>query len=351
MHHNSQIQLKTRETLISIAPMMERTDRHFRYFVRLLAPDIRLYTEMVTAEAVVRGDTDKLLRYRPEEHPVALQLGGNEPAVLAEAAAAGEARGFDEINLNIGCPSDRVRSGRFGACLMADPGRVAACVEAISSVVSVPVSVKTRTGIDDKDDFSFLEAFVKTVAKAGCDTFIVHARKAILGGMSPRDNLSIPPLRYPRVYRLKQQFPELRIILNGGVRSTAAVSSHLEKADGVMIGREAYRNPYWLSELQQKYLSPLFDRERSPPTRPEVLESMARYARDERRLGTPVQHVARHILGLYHDQPGARSWRRFVSEQARRPDAGAQTLTESLRFVESLTSGSNCVSLVNDGRS
>ncbi|SVC69305.1 uncharacterized protein METZ01_LOCUS322159, partial [marine metagenome] len=262
--------------------MMERTDRHFRYFLRLLAPDIRLYTEMLTAEAVLCGDRDKLLAYHPREHPVALQLGGNQPAMLARAASIAAVRGFDEINLNIGCPSDRVRSGRFGACLMMEPERVGACVAAIRAAVDLPVSVKTRIGVDEHDDFGFLESFVKTVAEAGCGIFIVHARKAILRGLSPKQNLNVPPLRYSLVYRLKDQFPDLSIVINGGIRDGAAVTGHLDRVDGVMIGREAYRNPYWLTELQMEHLNPAVGRDWSPPKRHAIVEEMARYAAIER---------------------------------------------------------------------
>ncbi len=318
---------------ISVAPMMDRTDRHFRYFLRLLAPDIRLYTEMLTAEAVVRGDQDKLLAYHPREHPLALQLGGNQPATLARAAVCAAERGFDEINLNIGCPSDRVRSGRFGACLMMEPERVGACVAAIRAAVDLPVSVKTRIGVDEHDDFDFLESFVQQVAAAGCGMFIVHARKAILGGLSPKQNLTVPPLRYPLVYRLKNRFPHLRIVINGGIRDGEAVARHLDKVDGVMIGREAYRNPYWLTQLQVEHLNSAVGRDWSPPERHAIIEEMACYAASEQQQGTRLRHITRHLLGLYHERPGARAWRRYLSEQTRMPGSESNLLRDSLRFV------------------
>ena len=313
--------------------MMARTDQHFRYFLRLLAPDIHLYTEMLTAEAVLCGDRNKLLAYHPREHPLAVQLGGNKPATLARAASIAAARGFDEINLNIGCPSDRVRSGRFGACLMMEPERVGACVAAIRAAVDLPVSVKTRIGVDEHDDFGFLESFVEVVAEAGCSMFIVHARKAILRRLSPKQNLNVPPLRYPVVYRLKDRFPDLCIVINGGIRDGAAVTGHLDKVDGVMIGREAYRNPYWLTELQVEHLNPAVGRDWIPPERHAIVEEMARYAATEKKNGTRLQHITRHLLGLYHERPGARAWRRYLTEQAGMPESEPHLLRESLRLV------------------
>jgi len=322
------------DTLVSVAPMMDRTDRHFRYLVRLLAPDVRLYTEMLTASAVINGDMDRLLSYDPVEHPLALQLGGNDADELAQAAAAAEARHYDEINLNIGCPSDRVQSGRFGACLMADPEKVANCVAAILQAVDLPVSVKTRIGIDDHDDFEFLENFVAAVSEAGCRMFIVHARKALLDGLSTKQNLTVPPLRYPNVYRLKNRFPDLRIVVNGGVRDTESIRTHLDHVDGVMIGREAYRNPYWLTELQVRHLNPAFERKWDPPSRRQVIEAMARYAKQELERGTTMQQITRHMLGLCSGRPRARAWRRFLSERSAGCGPGSQLLLDSLDLVE-----------------
>jgi tRNA-dihydrouridine synthase A len=313
---------------ISIAPMMERTDRHCRYFHRLLAPDIRLYTEMVVAHAVIRGDRQKLLGFDPVESPLALQLGGSDPALLAEAARIGEQWGYDEINLNIGCPSDRVQSGRFGACLMAEPETVAASVSAMAEAVNIPVTVKTRIGIDDHDEYEYLADFVSTVAEAGCGMFVVHARKAILEGLSPKQNRDIPPLRYDVVYRLRQEFPDLRIVINGGVRTTEEVAAHLREVDGVMIGRQAYSDPYWLTQLQG-----LLHPEGSawqPPSRASIIMQMAEYAERERAKGNRLHHVTRHMLGLYAGQPGARAWRRFLSEGAADRNSGAEVLLQSI---------------------
>jgi tRNA-dihydrouridine synthase A len=313
---------------ISIAPMMERTDRHCRYFHRLLAPDIRLYTEMVVAHAVIKGDRQKLLGFDPVESPLALQLGGSDPTLLATAARIGEQWGFDEINLNIGCPSDRVQSGRFGACLMAEPETVAASVSAMVDVVNIPVTVKTRIGIDDHDEYEYLAKFVSTVADAGCHMFIVHARKAILAGLSPKENREIPPLRYDVVYRLRQEFPALRIVINGGVRSTAEAESHLLEVDGVMIGRQAYSDPYWLTSLQGLLLPA--ESNWQPPSRENIILQMAEYVKRERAKGCRLHHISRHMLGLYAGQPGARAWRRFLSEGAADRGSGAELLLESI---------------------
>jgi tRNA-dihydrouridine synthase A len=313
---------------ISIAPMMERTDRHCRYFHRLLAPDIRLYTEMVVATAVIQGDQQQLLGFDPLEKPLALQLGGSDPALLARAARIGEEWGYDEINLNIGCPSDRVQSGRFGACLMAEPALVAAGVKAMVDVVSVPVTVKTRIGIDEHDEYEYLANFVGVVADAGCGMFIVHARKAILDGLSPKENRSIPPLRYDVVYRLKRDFPDLQIVLNGGVRITTEVDSHLAQVNGVMVGRQAYSNPYWLTELQSR-LNPSPTRWQ-PPSRESIIMQMTEYAAREWSKGTRLHHISRHMLGLYAGQPGARAWRRYISEGAADRNAKPELLLKSI---------------------
>lgn len=311
---------------LSVAPMMDWTDRHCRYFLRLLAPDIRLYTEMVTAHAVVHGDRDHLLRFHATEHPLAVQLGGSDPGLLAEAAAIAAGFGYDEINLNVGCPSDRVVEGSFGACLMKVPRRVAVCVAAMKDAVRIPVTVKTRIGVDDQDDYPSLAAFIAEVAGAGCTTFIVHARKAILGGLSPKENRTIPPLRYDLVYRLKGDFPQLRIVLNGGVDDADAVRGHLARdLDGVMIGRKAYSDPYWLATLQERFLprSPW-----QPPDRATVVAAMARYAATELDRGGRLHHITRHMLGLYHGRPGARDWRRRLTAMSADRAAGADALAE-----------------------
>lgn len=317
---------------ISVAPMMDCTDRHCRFFLRLLSPHARLYSEMVTAAAIMHGDTDRLLRFSPVEHPLALQLGGSDPGLLAAAVRKAAGYGYDEINLNVGCPSARVAEGSFGACLMGAPALVGRCVGAMQAETHLPVTVKTRIGIDDRDDYGFLHEFISTVAAAGCRTFVVHARKAILTGLSPKENREIPPLLYATVYRLKADFPELRILLNGGVDTLSAVETHLAAGvDGVMIGRKAYTDPYWLAAVEAGFL----DRtgEWHPPSRAEVVRAMARYAEQEMSAGVRLHHITRHMLGLYHGQPGARAWRRFLSTRGCAADAGPELLLESLQIV------------------
>ncbi len=309
---------------------MDRTDRHFRYLLRLLSPDAVLYTEMVVAQAIEHGDPERLLGYDPSEHPLVLQLGGSEPSVLAAAAREGERRGYDAINLNIGCPSDRVQSGSFGACLMSQPQVVANCVRAIRERVAIPVTIKTRIGIDDHDSYEFLCEFVEPAAEAGCTEFIVHARKAILEGLSPAENRSIPPLCYTTVYRLKRDYPDLCIALNGGVRTTAEALDHLQYVDGVMIGRQAYKEPYWLVELQEAIAGCAPSR----PSRQDVVCQMADYAEVALSAGARMNHITRHMLGLYAGEPGARAWRRYLSENAYRANAGPDILLQSLRYVD-----------------
>ena len=322
-------------TRIALAPMMQRTDRHFRYLLRLMSPDLRLYTEMITAQALLYGDAQQLLAYDSSEHPLALQLGGSDPAELAKAARLGADAGYDEINLNIGCPSDRVSSGEFGACLMAQPDRVADCVAAIASTVDIPVSVKTRCGIDEQDSYEFVAGFIDTVARAGCGFFIIHARKAILSGLSPKQNREIPPLRYPFVYRLAKDFPQLRMLINGGIRTTVEVRGHLSHVDGVMLGRQAYKEPYWMAGLQTEVLNDLCGRQWSAPTRAEVVEQMAVYAERALASGARLNHITRHVLGLYAGRPGARAWRRFLSTHAVAPDARPELLLDSLKYLQS----------------
>jgi tRNA-dihydrouridine synthase A len=310
--------------------MMDWTDRHCRFFHRLLSARALLYTEMVTAEAVLHGKRDMLLGFSAEEHPVALQLGGSDPRKLGEAAAIGEGYGYDEINLNVGCPSDRVQEGRFGACLMAEPDLVARCVAAMQARVSVPVTVKCRIGIDAQDSEADLERFVSTVAAAGCRTFIVHARKAWLQGLSPKENREIPPLDYGRVYRLKAAHPELEIAINGGIASLDAAETHLEKVDGVALGRAAYQNPYVLADAGRQ----LFGETGDPPSRRMVIEALIPYTERHLRTGGRLNNIARHILGLYHGRPRARAFRRHIAEQAPRAGAGADVLLEAMRIAE-----------------
>lgn len=307
--------------------MMEWTDRHCRYLLRLISPHALLYTEMVTTGALLHGDPDRFLAYNSEEHPVALQLGGSEPAALARCARMAEEAGYDEVNLNVGCPSDRVQSGRFGACLMMEPSLVAECVAAMVGAVRIPVTVKHRTGVDDQDSYEAMENFVSTVRAAGCRVFIVHARKAWLSGLSPKENREVPPLDYDSVYRLKAQHADLEIIINGGITRADQVRTHLEHCDGVMIGREAYHNPWFLDELETLIeATPGRDRKA-------VAAGFIEYARREVERGNAVKHLTRHILGLFQGQPGARAWRRYLSENAHRSGVGAEVIEEALARV------------------
>ena len=312
---------------LSIAPMMDWTDRHCRFLLRLLSPHARLYTEMVTAAALIHGDADKLLEFDAAEHPVALQLGGSDPKMMADAAKKAADAAYDEININVGCPSDRVQSGQFGACLMAKPDLVARCFEEMSAVCDLPVTVKTRIGIDDYDSYEFLREFIETLKAAGCNTFIVHARLAILQGLSPKDNRTVPPLDYERVYQLKREFPNLEIILNGGISDTDLVLGHLEHVDGVMIGRQAYHDPYFLSELEKALFGTV---DLQAPDRHGIIESMIPYIEQQMSAGAELQHITRHMLGLFAGQPGARAWRRYLSQNAHLPGAGIEVLRDAL---------------------
>ena len=320
--------------------MMDWTDRHCRYFLRGFAPHVLLYTEMITAAAILRGDRERLLAFDPEEHPVALQLGGSDPNDLARAARIGEQAGYDEINLNCGCPSDRVSSGAFGACLMLEPAKVADCVAAMRAAVSIPVTVKMRVGVItaagktareavatfSQSDFEALYTIVQGIRDAGCAVAIVHARKAVLGGLSPKDNREIPPLRYDVVQRLKQAFPGYPFIVNGGFRDAGAVRDALGWSDGVMLGREAYHRPFLLAELDQA----LYPGEAQLPSREEMLDRMARYAGRALARGERLSAITRHMLGLYGGQPGAREYRRTLSEGSRIPQAGPELFRRAI---------------------
>ena len=311
--------------MISVAPMMDWTDRHCRYFMRLLSPNAVLYTEMITANALHYGDAASLLRYDASEHPIVIQLGGSDPQLMAEAAAGAAKVGYDEVNINVGCPSDRVQYGQFGACLMARPDVVAECVRAMMAEVDVPVTVKTRIGIDDHDSEEFLDRFIDTVAEAGCRKFVVHARIAILEGLSPKENRSVPPLKYERVYRLKEKHPEFEIVLNGGITAIDQVDAALEQVDGVMIGRQAYHHPYFLAEIEQ-HLHP----DRELPDRVEIIHRMLPYIESEIAAGERLGRISRHMIGLFAGMPGARAWRRYISENAYRDNAGPEVLLEAL---------------------
>jgi tRNA-dihydrouridine synthase A len=302
--------------------MMDWTDRHCRYFLRLISRHVLLYTEMVTTAALIHGDRERLLRFDPAEHPLALQIGGSDPAAMAACARMGADRGYDEINMNVGCPSDRVQSGRFGACLMAEPDLVADCVAAMKDAVDIPVTVKSRIGIDHQDSYEALCAFTDAVAAAGCDALIVHARKAWLQGLSPKENREIPPLRYEVVERLKGDFPRLPIVVNGGISDLTQASSYLGKLDGVMIGREAYHNPWMLAGADRE----IFGDDHPEPTRHQVVEALVPYLERQLQAGVPLNAMTRHVLGLFQAQPGARRWRRTISEQAHLPGADAGLL-------------------------
>jgi tRNA-dihydrouridine synthase A len=310
--------------------MMDWTDRHCRFFHRLITRHARLYTEMITAEAILRGRREMLLAFSPQEHPVVLQLGGAAPDRLGEAAAIGEGYGYDEINLNVGCPSDRVQGGHFGACLMADPDLVARCVAAMRARVSVPVTVKCRIGIDEQDSEEDLERFVARVADAGCTTFIVHARKAWLQGLSPKENREIPPLDYGRVHRLKRTHPELEIVINGGIETLDDAERHLQHVDGVMLGRAAYQTPYILAGVDRRF----FGDPAPAPSRCDVLDRLLDYVQRHMQNGGRVNNVVRHTLGLYHGQPRARAYRRYLSENAVGERATAAVLREATTLVE-----------------
>ena len=305
-----------------VAPMMEWTDRHCRYFLRLISKHALLYTEMVTADAVLRGDRTRLLAFHPDEHPVALQVGGSDAAALAEAARIGAELGYDEVNLNVGCPSDRVQAGRFGACLMAEPELVADLIAAMGASVTVPVTVKCRIGIDDQDAEESLDRFIDAVALGGCRTFILHARKAWLEGLSPKENRDIPPIDYDRVYRIKARRPDLTIIVNGGIGSFGEATEHLTHVDGVMLGRAAYQDPYLLAEVDQS----LFGASVPVPSRLDVLDSFMPYAEEELARGVRLNQMTRHILGLFHGQPRARAFRRLLAENAHLDGAGLDVL-------------------------
>jgi len=315
--------------------MMDWTDRHCRMFHRGLTQQALLYTEMITADAVIHGDRARLIGFDAAEHPVALQLGGSDPAKLAEAATIGAELGYREINLNVGCPSDRVQEGRFGACLMAEPDLVAASVRAMRDAVRVPVTVKCRIGIDDQDSEADLTRFVATVADGGCETFIVHARKAWLSGLSPKENREVPPLDYARVYRLKAARPELNIVINGGIASLEQARAHLVHVDGVMMGRAAYQTPYLLASVDAL----IFGAAAEPVTRAQALEAFLPYAARHVASGGKLSQVTRHVLGLYHGEPRGRLFRRHLSENAVAPGASADVLAEALARVEGTMPG------------
>ena len=312
-----------------IAPMMDWTDRHDRMFLRSFSKNVLLYTEMVTSSALEYGDAKYLLQHNPEEYPVALQIGGSKPAELARGAKLGERAGFEEINLNVGCPSDRVKSGAFGACLMANPTLVADCIKSMKDTVEIPVTVKSRIGIDEIDSEAELLDFVGVVSESGCKTFIIHARKALLSGLSPKENREIPPLKYARVLAVKKQFPTLEIVVNGGITTFEQVEDFLQNLDGVMIGREAYQNPFFLNGVDKAF----FNEPSRNKKREDYLMEYLPYIEKELKVGTPLKHMTRHLLGLFKGEPGGKNFRRHLTENSIRKDAGTEVIQEALQLV------------------
>ena len=317
------------ERRLCVAPMMDWTDRHCRYFHRLLAPSAWLYTEMVTTGAILHGDRERLLGFNKEEHPLALQLGGSDPADLARCAKIAEHRGYDEVNLNVGCPSDRVQRGRFGACLMLEPLLVKDCLAAMKDAVDIPVTIKTRLGVDDHYSYACFRDFVGTVMGAGSNVLLAHARKALLAGLSPKENREVPPLHHDWVYRLKREMPGLSVVINGGVDSVSSSQEHLKHVDGVMLGRAAYHSPWVLAECQQALLG-----QGAPQRREDVITRLTEYLERQRSRGMPVKSITRHLLGLFQGQPGARKWRRYLSENAHRDDNDIEILKRALAAME-----------------
>ncbi len=315
--------------LVSVAPMMDCTDRHERYFLRLISKNVLLFTEMVVSEAIDRGDKEKLLSFDLREKPVALQLGGSAPKLLANSAKIGEEFGYDEINLNLGCPSKKVQKNKFGACLIKEPNLVAECLSEMINSTSLPVTVKTRIGYDDVEDYEHFYNFISTLKETGVKTFIIHARKAMLGKFTPKQNLNIPPLKYDYVYKLKQDFKDLEIIINGGITTTDQVKNHLDKVDGVMIGRSVYHSPYLLAEIENE----IFDNH-DIKDREEIIEELIDYVKAEVKKGTRVNQVMRHTLGLFHGQTGSSHWKRYLSENMCVRDADVKKIDHIMDKVK-----------------
>jgi len=313
--------------IISVAPMMDCTDRHDRYFLRLMAPEVRLYTEMITTQALVHGDQKSLLAYHPSEKYIALQLGGSDPQQLVYCTELAENHGYNEVNLNVGCPSSRVKAGKFGACLMLQPELVAECVANMQAKVTIPVTVKCRIGVDDADSYEDLHYFISAMQQANCQTIIIHARKAWLNGLSPKENREIPPLQYETVYQIKRDFPHLTILINGGIKSLTDIKMHEHYVDGVMIGRAAYSDPYLLAAISNEY------HRIQPPTREEVVSAYLPYVADQLHANVKLTMITRHINGLFHSQSGAARWRRYLSENAHQENAGVEVIEQALACI------------------
>ena len=314
---------------VSVAPMMDCTDKHEIYFLSLISKNIHLYSEMIVANAIIRGDRDKLLSFKKISNPVTLQVGGSNPNELAEACKISEDYGYKEINLNLGCPSKKVQKNSFGACLMKEPDLVADCLNEMVNACNIPVTAKTRIGVDDIEDFDYLNKFVNKIKEAGCKTIILHARKAILKGLTPKQNLSIPKLNYERVYEIKKENPDLEVIINGGITNTEDIKKHLEICDGVMIGRAIYQNPYFLSEIEKEIFS-----NNTVPSREDIAREILKYLEEEVKVGTKVNHVMRHTVGLYHGQPGSKDWKRYLSDNMMARDSDFQKAKHIMTIVQ-----------------
>jgi tRNA-dihydrouridine synthase A len=314
---------------ISVAPMMDCTDRHDRFFLRLMSKNVMLYSEMVATKSAIHGDRKKILSYSPEEKPLALQVGGSDKKELSEVAKIAEDMGYDEININLGCPSKKVQKNKFGACLIKEPDLVSECINKMVNSCKIPVTAKTRIGYDDVEDFDYLNGFINKMKSAGCKTFILHARKAILKGLSPKQNLNIPKLNYPMVYRLKKENPDLEIIINGGISKIEEIKNHLKMCDGVMIGRSIYQNPYSLVEIERE----IFDTKKSL-SREEVAEQLLKYLEKEVKLGTKVNHIMRHTVGLYHGQVGSKTWKRYLSDNMMARDSDFQKAKHIMTIIQ-----------------
>ena len=315
---------------LCIAPMMQWTDRHYRYLVRLMTKHTRLYTEMVTSGALIHGDRERFLKFNEDEHPIALQLGGSEPTEMAQSAKWGEEAGYDEININVGCPSDRVQAGGFGVFLMREPKQVADCIDAMREQVNIPITVKCRIGVDNDDSYEFLTQFVDCVVAAGCETLIVHARKAWLKGLNPKQNREIPALDYERVYTLKKDYPDLNVVINGGIDSIEKIKKHLLFVDGVMIGRQAYKHPEFLLDVDQEIYK---SEDAQLLTMHDIMLQYASYVEQNMEVGTPIKSMTKHILNVYQGIPGAKLWRRHLSENMHKPGAGVDLIHEGLKYV------------------
>jgi len=314
---------------VSVAPMMDCTDRHDRFFLRLISKNVMLYTEMIATKAAIHGDRKKILGYSPEEKPLALQVGGSDKKELSEVAKIAEDMGYDEININLGCPSKKVQKNAFGACLMKEPQLVFECINEMVKSCRIPVTAKTRIGFDDVEEFDYLNNFVLKIKEAGCKTFIIHARKAILKGLTPKQNLNIPKLNYDMVYNIKKENPDLEIIINGGISKIEEIKNHLKKCNGVMIGRAIYQNPYFLTDIEKEIF-----KVKKNPTREDVAEQLIKYLEKEVKLGTKVNHIMRHAVGLYHGQPGSKNWKRYLSDNMMARDSDFQKAKHIMTIVQ-----------------